>query len=312
MTVGRALCLLLASVAFFVNTWPGHAQSGAPFTPYAVERIAEDLYTFRWGAYRSLFVVSDDGVIVTDPMNPEAARVYREEIARLTDQPVKYVVYSHSHWDRAAGAQIFKDEGAEIVAQERCVDDFALRPHADIVEPDITFSDSYEVSVGERSLALHYFGPVVGNCFIVMQPKPSSHLFIVDLVQPPTGWEMPWNAALPDHHIYNIVPFLNAVEELAANEQIDTLIGGFIAMKEDASGKQVLLPPTGPISVVTERREFFEQLMGDVKAQLEAAVWSEFVPGKIDLAPYESLERYEEGQFKILVWRIAHYYYSGR
>lgn len=37
------------------------------------QRIADGLYTFRWGAYRSLFMVTPAGVIATDPVSPEAA-----------------------------------------------------------------------------------------------------------------------------------------------------------------------------------------------------------------------------------------------
>ncbi|MGA1873120.1 MAG: Ig-like domain-containing protein, partial [Thermoplasmatota archaeon] len=44
-------------------------------------------------------LVTDDGVIATDPLGVESAPLYREAIRAVTDQPVKYVIYSHSHWD---------------------------------------------------------------------------------------------------------------------------------------------------------------------------------------------------------------------
>ena len=98
--------------------------AGAQLLPPGIENtrtveIAENLYGFRFGPYRSLFMVTPEGVIATDPQSPEAAVEYRRAIAALTDLPVKYVVYSHAHWDHARGGQIFKDEGARFVAHER-------------------------------------------------------------------------------------------------------------------------------------------------------------------------------------------------
>ena len=90
--------LLLAVMLFFGLHSLALAQFVPPgFKPVETERLAENLYAFRWGAYRSIFMVTDEGVIVTDPISVRAAHLYRREIARITDQPVKYVVYSHAH-----------------------------------------------------------------------------------------------------------------------------------------------------------------------------------------------------------------------
>ena len=107
--------------------------------PTELEQLADDLYAFRYGPYRSLFMVTSEGVIATDPISPEAAVEYRAAIASVTNLPVKFVVYSHAHWDHARGGQIFKDEGATFVAQERCVQNIAESPNPDIIPPDITF-----------------------------------------------------------------------------------------------------------------------------------------------------------------------------
>ncbi len=131
---------------------PGLAQGLPPgISSQATEKIADGLYLFRYGPYRSLFMVTSAGVIATDPQSPEAAVAYRAAIAELTDLPVRYVVYSHAHWDHARGGQVFKDEGAQFVAQARCVDNLREAPNADIVPPDITFESTYSVSLGGQS-----------------------------------------------------------------------------------------------------------------------------------------------------------------
>ena len=45
---------------------------------------------------------------------------YIDEIKKVTNQPIKYVIYSHSHYDHIAGGKPFKDLGATLRrAQER-------------------------------------------------------------------------------------------------------------------------------------------------------------------------------------------------
>ena len=77
--------------------------------------IAPNLYSFFHRGTRSIFIVTDEGVIVADPVSVDHAKLLRDAIRAVTDQPVKYVVYSHSHWDHVLGGQIFKDEGAEFI-----------------------------------------------------------------------------------------------------------------------------------------------------------------------------------------------------
>ena len=57
-------------------------------------------------------------MIATDPIGERrpAAKAYIEEIQKVTRAPIKYAIYSHSHFDHIAGGQPFKDLGAVFVA----------------------------------------------------------------------------------------------------------------------------------------------------------------------------------------------------
>jgi glyoxylase-like metal-dependent hydrolase (beta-lactamase superfamily II) len=82
----------------------------------------DNVYIFRYGNHQSMFVVTGDGVIATDPISygrPQAAETYVAEIKKITDKPIKYLVYSHHHFDHIAGGKPFKDAGARIIAHER-------------------------------------------------------------------------------------------------------------------------------------------------------------------------------------------------
>jgi glyoxylase-like metal-dependent hydrolase (beta-lactamase superfamily II) len=91
---------------------PLFAQQSSPTR--VISKIRGDLYKFQNDGHNSWFLVTPEGVIVGDPINPEAATWLKGEIAQRFNVPVKYLVYSHHHWDHARGARVF-DDTAELV-----------------------------------------------------------------------------------------------------------------------------------------------------------------------------------------------------
>src|SRR5512145_794104 len=82
----------------------------------------QNVHIFRYQNHQAMFIVTPAGVIATDPISygrPQAARTYLEEIRKLTKAPVKYLVYSHHHYDHIAGGKVFKDAGATVIAHQR-------------------------------------------------------------------------------------------------------------------------------------------------------------------------------------------------
>jgi glyoxylase-like metal-dependent hydrolase (beta-lactamase superfamily II) len=297
----------------FANS--AHAQFVPPgISRTETEQLADGLYTFRYGAYRSLFMVTDKGVIVTDPISPEAAKEYRAAIAAVTDLPVKYVVYSHAHWDHARGGKIFKDEGARFIAQERCVTNMQESPNPDIVLPDITFKKNYHLKLGKAALDLYYFGPSHGTCLIVMIPRPHKMIYTVDIVtpRPAGGGYLPWDPQVADFQFHSAVEMLRAVEKLGADEDIEQIIGAHLVPLPGGNGKLIPAPPTGPVVQITERREFWENLMVAVKAEMDSGTESFMVANRLDPAPWEKLPGYNRNKFKQLVDRVAAYYAIGK
>src|SRR5215475_11818552 len=73
----------------------------------------DNVYIFRYGGHQSIFVVTSQGVIATDPISYERpAKPYIDAIKAVTDKPIKYVIYSHHHYDHIAGGKPFKELGA--------------------------------------------------------------------------------------------------------------------------------------------------------------------------------------------------------
>jgi glyoxylase-like metal-dependent hydrolase (beta-lactamase superfamily II) len=312
-SISSSLVISLAVTVLMLQA--AQAQFVPPgIEPSTTEQLAEDLYAFRWGPYRSLFMVTSEGVIATDPISPEAATHYRQAIAQVTDKPVKFVVYSHAHWDHARGGQIFKDEGATFISQQRCVDNFRDSPDPDIILPDITFAESYSVELGDKSLDLYYFGPSHGTCLIVMIPRPHKMIYTVDIMtpRPAGGGYLPWDPQVADFRFYNAVEYLQSVEALVRQEKTDTVIGAHLVPLPQSKGKFAAAPSTGSVIQITERREFWENLMRAVKAEMDNGTQSFMVSSKLDLTPWEGIRGYNKRKFKQLVDRVAAYYAIGK
>ncbi|HEU4505222.1 MAG TPA: MBL fold metallo-hydrolase, partial [Nitrospira sp.] len=92
-----------------VVTGPGgSAQQSRPDNEIA--KLADGVYLFRHQFHQAIFITTAEGVILTDPISSEAATWLKAELKTLTDQPVRYVVYSHHHSDHIAGGSVFADQ----------------------------------------------------------------------------------------------------------------------------------------------------------------------------------------------------------
>ncbi|WP_026331237.1 MULTISPECIES: MBL fold metallo-hydrolase [unclassified Thioalkalivibrio] len=124
------LALVVSAVALPQASIAGESDAAAPedyaMTPeavapgvYAVMTPARDLPSrenLGWNANMA-FVVTDDGVLVFDTGSSETMGVaLREAIAEVTDQPVRWIVNSHSHGDHWLGNHAFADSDPEIMA----------------------------------------------------------------------------------------------------------------------------------------------------------------------------------------------------
>lgn len=81
---------------------PGPEALGAPARPRGAKEIAPGVY-FLAGFGNTTFVLGSEGVAVVDPgLFINAPRVV-EELRAITDLEVRYVIYTHGHYDHAFG-----------------------------------------------------------------------------------------------------------------------------------------------------------------------------------------------------------------
>ena len=292
----------------------GSLFGGGSMKLWEVEKIAEDIYGFRYSFYRSLFIVTEEGVIATDPLNTEAGPVLREQIRKITDQPVRFVSYSHSHWDHISGGQVFKDEGATFVAQERCAENFREMPNPDIVMPDVTYRDHYTIMLGGKSLDMHYYGPSHDNCMVVMHIRPINLLYVVDVANPPTGWTMFYNPAVSEDRVWNIVQFLDGVANLIEQEGIDTVIGGHMSAAMTPQGRPTVIRGTiGSSASVAERRDFWQAVMDATRSELAANTPADEIADKLIAEGFlaDKVIAYDANKMRILIRRMISFAKTG-
>ncbi len=135
-----------------------------------VEKLSERLFQLLGGrGANGGFYVGDDGVLVIDAKQTKESVVQAiEEIQKITDKPIKYLVNTHSDGDHIAGNQFFP-ESVTIIAHEECRKEFfhpqrngqpsawsdpALAPYV----PELTYRGKLDVYLGAKKVELWYFG----------------------------------------------------------------------------------------------------------------------------------------------------------
>ena len=180
-----------------------------PPTPaYSTAKIADNVYVFRAGGYLSMFVVSPEGVIVTDPIgysDAKAPAAYLEEIRKITQAPVKYVIYSHHHYDHSTGAKVFKDQGAIVVAHRNAHQRLAALQNREVVLPDMIVEDTgSSILLGGMRVDLLWVGANHSDNTLVMLLPKERILYAVDWLpiqgvmyrDMPDGWIPDWFAGI--------------------------------------------------------------------------------------------------------------------
>ena len=104
----------IMAVALICCATTAHAQPRAIYqqTQYKGQEIGKltgDVYYARMDDYLSVFMVTPDGIVLVEPIGTEFATWLKGELASRFKVPVKYVIYSHHHWDHGSGASVYAD-----------------------------------------------------------------------------------------------------------------------------------------------------------------------------------------------------------
>lgn len=87
-----------------------------------ITEVASGVY-FRFGDIgrgqaNGGYIVCDDYVVAIEAPNLEATAEMFDEVKKITDKPIKYIVITHGHWDHDLGVDGFTEKGVTVICHE--------------------------------------------------------------------------------------------------------------------------------------------------------------------------------------------------
>jgi glyoxylase-like metal-dependent hydrolase (beta-lactamase superfamily II) len=270
---------ILAGLAFCAG---GAAAQTPPQTSTRKVDGTENVYIFRYGGHQSMFIITPQGVIATDPISYlRPAKPYIDAIKAVTDKPIKYVIYSHHHYDHIAGGKPFKDLGATFIAHKRAKERFlelkkqnALNP--DVVMPDQVVDGKKSITLGGTTVELVYVGRNHSDNSLVMRLPKEKLVFVVDFAP------------------IESVQFRNIPDNVSPLEYIDSL-KKLVALDWERMipGHPYAGGRFGTKKDIQDHIGYLEELSAEVKKAADGGKCFDTAMKEIKLAKYEKWTNYE-------------------
>ena len=270
------LVLLLAAGTAFAQEQP----------LFETKKITDTVYLFRYNIHQAMFVVTPEGVIATDPiayLRPEAAIAYIAEIRKITKAPIKYLVYSHHHYDHIAGGKPFKDAGATVIAHRNAKTRLEALRNPDVVIPDVIVDDRHVLELGGTRLELIYTGRNHSDNSLVMLLPKEKIIFTVDFIP----IQQVQFRDMPDGYLPDWFDSLDRVLSLDWERMIfgHSYAGGRFGTKDDVRElKQYMVDLSNAVKVAASQGKCFDAAMQEVKLPKyeKWANYEKYLPGNIE------------------------------
>ena len=137
-----------------------------------ITEVGDGLYAYNHNTWVSAFLVTPEGIILTDPAMPESGAWLKQELKKRFNVPVRYVIMSHSHTDHLRGSSVFADEAIVVshintkkIIEKRAKGEVEAAQRAGRVViqeeaiPDVTFTDQMTITLGGYNVELEHLSP---------------------------------------------------------------------------------------------------------------------------------------------------------
>ena len=186
---------------------------------YFVTEIAPNVYWLVSSGYQTMFMVTDDGVVVIDAPQPIGDK-YIDAINDVTEKPITHMIYSHHHQDHTGAAGQIFPEGITYISHKETADVLTEQNDPNRPIPTQTFEGELEVlHIGNQVIELHHFGNFHSNGDVLILLPEHDVAMIVDLLRP---------AASP-YRAFGVTPNIDLyveMHDILQDVEFDVLISG--------------------------------------------------------------------------------------
>lgn len=262
------LTMLLVFVSLLATlTKQTHAQS----TEQEIRHVRDGLFRVTSGNYHSMFWATETGIVVIDPLSHESATWLKSELKERFDLPIRYVIYSHNHFDHVYGGEVFDDPGTIFVSHQLAREDL-VRSRAETRIPELTFSEQLALHLDGQVLRLRYHGTNNGRGSVSMLFEQQKVLFVVDWI---VIGRMPWK----DFQGYDIEGMIESTRDVL-NLEWDLCVGGHAEIGDRAAVQHYL--------------SYLESLYAAVRDGMISGKSLEQLQSEIRLDDYRDLKNYQQ------------------
>lgn len=231
------------------------------------------------------FIEGDDSILVWNASaNYLLAKSFHEEIKKITNKPVKYVILENSQGHAMLGSSYWKEQGATIVSHEIAKDEIIkqgediLNRHSriykdkalgtKIVIPDVTFKDDMKFDLGNKIVEAKYFGYAHEHSDIAIWLPKEEILFAGDLAF--------HQRLLPIFEITETLKWIEAFDEMA---------------KLNA---KIVIPGHGDVTDMQTVTKYTKDYLIYLRQKVQEAIDEDKQAYEIDQSPYEHLDTFKE------------------
>jgi cyclase len=140
---------------------PGVRAQGVDFAKTQIEtvKIADGVWVLMGGPAQGNILVSagSDGIFLTDTMYAPMHDKIMAALAKISNQPVRYVVNTHVHGDHTAGNEAMAKLGAVIISHENMAKRMPPQPAGAI--PVLTYSESMTLRFNGEEIYIYHPAP---------------------------------------------------------------------------------------------------------------------------------------------------------
>ena len=174
---------------------------------------------YRWGSdgQYGAYVLTDEGIIVVDGHYCPSGTVawLKEELARMHDVPVRFVVLSHDHQDHICHSDLFSDTA--VTVGHRLIRPHIVRENRISAVPQVTFEEEMDLHLGGVKLTLLYVGPSHSDNLIHVHVPEEGVLISIDIAR---------NSLFPDLRDMDVHGMLRGLRRLARLDNVDVVLPG--------------------------------------------------------------------------------------